>query len=125
MTVKQIFMIDALGAALSVLIMSVILPALQSWHGMPTYGLVACGLWAAASFVYSSSCVAWADLTQPRWLRGIMIGNTAYCGLTLCLIVSHLHTLTVLGTLYFLAEIPVILGLVMWERHVYRAAYAD
>ena len=125
MSVKQIFLIDAVGAALSVLIMGAILTALNAWHGMPTYGLVICGLWAAASLAYSAGCRALADLTQPRWLRGIMMANTAYCGLTLCLIMSHLHLLTALGILYFLAEIPVILGLVMWERHVYRAAYGD
>ena len=105
--------------------MGLILPALQSWLGMPLYAMYACGVWATVCFIYSGSCLVRADLTKPQWLRGIMMMNTAYCGFTLILIGSHLHSLTNLGLVYFLAEIPVILGLVLWERHVYRTNYTS
>ena len=123
MTVKQTLLIDALGAGVSVVLMVLILPALQPWHGMPMYALLACGVWATLSLVYSAGCVAFANLNQPRWLQGIMFSNTAYCGFTLFLISSHFHALTTLGVVYFVAEICVILGLVLWERHVYRTTY--
>ena len=125
MTVKQIFLIDAIGAAVSVILMVLILPAFQLWHGMPMDALFACGVWATVSLVYSASCFALADLNQPKWLQGIMLSNTAYCGFTVFLISSHLHALTTLGVVYFLAEIPVILVLVLWERHVYRTTYCS
>ena len=123
MTVKQIFLIDALGAAVSVILMVYILPALQHWHGMPMDVLFACGVWATVSLVYSASCFAFADLNQQKWLQGILWSNTAYCGLILFLISRHFHTLTPLGIAYFLTEIFVILGLVLWERNVYRRTY--
>lgn len=123
MTVKQTFLIDALGAAVSVLLLALFLPAFQVWHGMPLGALFICSVWAAVSLAYSAGCFAYADLNKPQWLRGIMWMNTAYCGLTLVLISRHLDALTPLGVLYFLGEIAVILGLVLWERHVYRTAY--
>lgn len=123
MTVKQIFLIDALGAAVSVILMVLILPAFQLWHGMPMDALFVCGVWATVSLVYSASCFALADLHQSKWLQGIMWMNTAYCGFTVFLISSHFHILTLLGVVYFLTEIFVILGLVLWERHVYRTTY--
>ena len=123
MTVQQIFRIDALGAALSVILMVLILPTLQRWHGIPMSALYVCGAWATLSLVYSASCAAFADLNQPKWLLGIMLSNSAYCGLTLFLIRHHFHVLNTLGCAYFLAEITVILGLVGWERRVYQIAY--
>ena len=123
MTVKQIFFIDALGAAISVVLMVLVLPAVQLWHGMPMDALFVCGVWATVSLVYSASCFALADLDQSKWLQGIMWMNTAYCGFTVFLISSHFHALTLLGIVYFLTEIFVILGLVLWERHVYRTTY--
>ena len=123
MTAKQTFLVDALGAAVSVILMVLILPALQRWHGMPKDALFVCGVWATVSLVYSAGCFALADLNQPRWLQGIMVSNTAYCGFTVFLISSHLHALTTLGVVYFVAEVCVILGLVLWERRVYRMTY--
>lgn len=125
MTVKQIFFIDALGAVVSIILMGLILPALQLWHGMPIHALYACGIWATLSLVYSAGCFVLADSKQPKWLQGIMFLNTAYCGFTIFLLSSHRHTLTPLGFAYFLAEIIVILGLVLWERHVYRTVYCS
>jgi hypothetical protein len=125
MTVKQIFFIDASGAAVSVILMGLILPAVQLWHGMPMHALFACGIWATVSLIYSTGCFGWADLEKPKWLQGIMFLNTAYCGFTFFLVISHRHALSLLGFAYFLAEILVILGLVLWERHVYRTAYCS
>ncbi len=125
MTVKQIFLIDALGAAVSVILMVIILPALERWHAMPMDALFACGVWAIVSLAYSASCFALADLNQPKWLQGIMLSNAAYCGFTVFLISRHFQALTTLGVVYFLTEIAVILGLVLWERHVYRTAYCS
>ena len=123
MTVKQIFLIDALGAAVSVVLMFLMLPAFQLWHGMPMDALFVCGVCATVCMVYSASCFALADLDQSKWLQGIMWMNTAYCGFTVFLISSHFQALTLLGVVYFLTEIFVILGLVLWERHVYRTIY--
>ena len=123
MAVKQIFLIDALGAAVSVVLMVLILPAFQLWHGMPMDALLVCGVWATVSLVYSTSCFALANLHQSKWLQGIMWMNTAYCGFTVFLISSHFQALTLLGVVYFLTEIFVTLGLVIWERRVYRTTY--
>jgi hypothetical protein len=125
MTVKQIFLIDALGAAVSVILVVLILPAFQLWHGMPMDALLVCGVWSTVSLVYSASCFGLADLLQSKWLQGIIWMNTAYCGFTVLLIGSHFHALTPLGVVYFLTEISVILGLVLWERRVYRTIYCS
>ena len=53
MTVKQVFLLDAAGAALSVVLLGVVLPAVQPSIGMPGVVLDALALWATACLVYS------------------------------------------------------------------------
>ena len=123
MTVKQVFLLDSMGAALSVLLLGVVLPAVQPSLGMPGAVLDALALWATACLVYSLTCWRFQDLADARWLMGIMVANVFYTLLTLALVFVHRDALTTLGFFYFIAELPVIWGLVLFERRVYRGAY--
>ena len=123
MTVKQVFLLDSAGAALSVVLLGVVLPAVQTSIGMPGAVLDALALWATACLVYSFICWRFQDLSDARWLMGIMVANVFYTLLTLALVFVHRNALTTLGLLYFIAELPVIWGLVLFERRVYRETY--
>ena len=123
MTVRNLFLVDAVGALMSVVLMSLILPSIQEWIGMPLLVLYGCAVWAIGCMVYSFACYWYADLEDSKWLFGIMLGNTLYCVFTALLIAVYFHTLTYLGVVYFIGEIPVILGLVLWERKTYQNAY--
>ncbi len=49
--------------------------------------------------------------------------NASYCVVTATLIAVHFDALTALGVVYFLGEIPVILGLVAFEYRIWRRAF--
>jgi len=120
---KRIFVLDAVGAFLSVLLLGVVLPALYPWLGMPVEVLHWMALWPSVCLLYDVFCLKAADLCKPGWLLGIMVLNTSYCAVTSVLIGVHFEGLTTLGVVYFLAEIPVILGLVAFEYRIWRLAF--
>jgi hypothetical protein len=100
------------------------LPLLREWIGMPTPVL-----WALAGIALlfaGNAALAYhfAGQWAGRWLAWVMIGNLAYCLLTTSLVVLHLEELRPLGVAYFVGEILVILGLVLYEGRALRAAAA-
>ena len=121
--VKQVFVIDALGAAISVVILGFVLPPLKTQIGMPVNVLYGLTIWASCCMLYSLSCSRFVDLAHRRWLAGIMVANIGYTIATVVLIMFHFGRLTPMGIVYFVAEIPVLYALVFWERSVYRNAY--
>ena len=119
------FVLDGMGALLSVVLLGVVLPRLQPWLGMPLHIFYMLALWALGSLIYDGGCFLFVDHKNPRYLKGIMAANVLYCGLTACLLVGHFTGLTLVGILYFLAEMPVILGLVMVERRIFRECFSE
>jgi len=120
---RNIFLLDGAGALLSVFLMAVVLPAIQHLIGMPSHIFYLLALWAFGSLVYDFCCFRFADRRDSRWLRGIMAANGLYCVLTAVLLVVHFAELTPWGVAYFVAEMPVILGLVMFERKIWLGFY--
>jgi len=120
---SSIFLLDGAGALLSVFLLGVMLPALQHWIGMPSYIFYYLATWAFGCLVYDLACFRFANHRDPKWLRGIMAANVLYCLLTVVLLVIHFKEMTSWGITYFLAEIPVILGLVFFERNIVRSAF--
>jgi hypothetical protein len=51
----------------------------------------------------------------PPFLRMISTANLLYCCLTLGLVIYYFPVLTILGVVYFIAEIMVVCGLVFVE----------
>jgi hypothetical protein len=115
-----VFILDASGAALSVVLLAAVLPALEAYLGMPVSVLHGLALWALACLVYDLGCLALADLAKPRWLAGVVLLNSAYGLLSGALAVHHRHALTSLGVAYFIGEVCVIWGLVAFEVRVLR-----
>ena len=122
---RTIFLLDAAGAGLSVLLLGGVLPAIQPWIGMPHDVLAVLALWAVACLTYSLACYRFADPRAPRWLRGIMLANLGYCALTGALVWVHFEALTPLGVAYFIGEMPVLGGLVWYEFSVFRRAFSS
>lgn len=117
---KQIFLVDAVGAVSTALLLSQLLARFENAFGMDKeilYGLA----WAAVAFaVYSFANFL---LPRPNWrtfLKGIAIANALYCAVTLALVIFYFGELTWLGIVYFLGEIVVVLALVRVEFLVAR-----
>lgn len=88
---KNIFVIDGLGALLSAMFLSFVMPAIPSYIGMPAGGLRALACLALLLALYSLSCYRFANPSQPRWLRIATRCNLIYCALTAGLVVHYLR----------------------------------
>jgi hypothetical protein len=121
-TVRQLFLIDALGAAVTAAMLGVLLPALEAELGIPPPVLAPLSYAALGLCVYSAVC--FARRARPPFLLVVAAANTAYCLVTLGLVGTLWNRLTPLGVAYFLGEVVVILGLVGIEVHVARREHA-
>ena len=115
---RTIFLVDAIGAFSSVLLLGVVLPAVQDWIGMPLDTLYLLACFPVIFCIYSSCCFRFADHSRPIWLRIIMAANLMYCLLTLVLLVVHSAVLTPLGITYFVVEQIVVVCLVGIEYRI-------
>ena len=120
---RDIFLLDAAGALVSVVLLGVVLPLLEPLLGMPVSALRPLALWALVCLIYSSTCYLRADARRKRWLRGVVLLNSLYCVATALLVMHHFGRLTLWGVAYFVGEFAVILGLVAFELRVYRRAF--
>ncbi len=117
---KRLFLIDTLGACLTILFLTAILIPLQNAFGMPllvleilVYVSVLLGLSSFSGFFF-------VKRKQSLFLKVIATLNILYCCLTTYFMVYYFEKLTVLGITYFLLEKVIILGLAYLEM---RAAY--
>ena len=113
---KRLFLIDSIGAGLTVFMLLVVLLPFEKHIGMPPSTL-----WflAVPAFVFAlySACCFW--LVRTRWrlfLNLIALANLVYCGFTAGLIMIHYDQLTGPGVTYFTLEIGIICALVWVER---------
>lgn len=120
LTVRQLFLLDGMGAALTAVMLGVVLPALEPAFAMPRRILLLLALVAASFAVYSLTCHVRA--AGARLLLGIAVANTAYCVSTLGLLLSLRGSLTWLDLAYFIGEILLIATLVIVEVRVARRA---
>jgi len=112
---RRIFLIDGLGAALTTLLLCVVLPSFQKFFGMPVRVLYLLGAVAAVFAVYSFSCFCWLKRRHRSFLAAIIIANLLYCLVSLLLVIYFFQQLTIWGLLYFAGEIIVILALAALE----------
>lgn len=115
LTVKQIFLIDTVGALISTILLGIVLPAFQHFIGFPLAVLWGLSGVALLLFVYSFSCYK-RTLRKPElFLRGIGILNLLYIIATLSLVWMFWDTLTILGVIYFSSEAMIVSSLGTYE----------
>ena len=105
---KNVFLLDAFGAGLSILILGIVLPYFQKWIGMPLTELYGLALCAISFFAYSMLCYFFANHEDPKWLRGIIGLNIFYGLLTTSLVALNLYLMKTMGLLLFVGDILVI-----------------
>lgn len=112
---KRLFLIDSIGAFLTAFILFAILRTFNEYFGMPPIILTYLSVIALLFCLYSMTCFFLLNDNWRPFLRIISIANLLYCCLTLGLIIYYFQLLTVLGIIYFLAEIIVVCSLVFVE----------
>ena len=112
---KKIFLIDGVGALVSLLLLGCVLPFFQTYIGMPLDTLYLLTFFAVFFCFYSFNCYL-REIPNPiTCLKLIIFGNSLYGVITAALVVRHFSKLTSLGLIYFLCDVTVIFGVVAYE----------
>lgn len=112
---RTMFLLDGLGGVATAITLCAVLPSFHHAIGLSRGTLVALGLFGVVYGAYSLGC---SRLVRERWRSALTIivgANVFYCVVTALVLVTHRHTMTVLGTSYFVVEIAVIAALVSLE----------
>ena len=119
--VRNVFLVDGLGAVASAATTLTIVLTLQRRFGMPVSTLWALVLLALGFMAYSLGC--WAKKARLRpWLPVVMAANLGYCVVVGVAVGVHASEMTTLGTAYFVGEMVVIVGVVVLEWNVLQAS---
>lgn len=118
---RTLFLLDGLGAAMTVFYLFFVLRRFYDNFGMPTPVLTYLSVIGLIFCVYSMTCFFLLKRNWIPFLVLIGIGNLMYCALTLLLLFIYFNDLTKWGVLYFSFEIVVILLIVYMEFRVVSA----
>jgi len=119
---KTVFLVDALGAALTGIFLIAVLKPFNEFFGMPKETLTFLSILALVLATYSFSCFAFLDKNIQNFLSPIIVANLTYCILTLGLVIYYHNKITILGLAYFVGEILIICGLVYIELKTLKAS---
>lgn len=112
---KIVFLIDGLGAFLTVVFLNTILRTFNEYFGMPLKTLTLLSIIALTFAIYSLSCFVFSDDKSQNLLRPIIVANLTYCILTIGLVIYFYSKLTTLGISYFVGEILILSALIHIE----------
>ncbi len=118
MKIKQIFLVDAIGALLSCVLLGFILVTLERYVGMPVKTLQYLAIIAFSFSLFSIGNHFYPGIRSKRNLKVIAVLNLLYCLLTLALVLKNFELLKPLGLVYFLGEIVLIVFLARLELRV-------
>jgi hypothetical protein len=116
---RKIFLIDAIGAFVSVI--SLLVPYLfEELFGMPKSTVSVFISIAIAYSIYSTTIYLINTVNWKFYLTIIALLNISYSIFTVYHIFKNLHSITLYGYLYFIAEILIILTLSIFELKLSR-----
>ncbi|MGB1041253.1 MAG: hypothetical protein ACPGVD_10295 [Flavobacteriales bacterium] len=115
LTAKKIFLIDAIGASISAVLLRYVLPFFQEYIGMPTDILISLSM--LATILMSFSFLNYFDNKKELklFLIVIAVGNFIYCLISLYYMIVYFTELTILGLSYFAVEKVIVLTLAFIE----------
>lgn len=111
---NNIFLIDALGAAISVIFLF-LLYSFEDFFGMPKSVIKIFIFIATIFFVYSTTIYFIRPINWKLYLNISALLNISYCLFTIYHLHQNLDIITLYGYTYFIAEILVILILSTYE----------
>ncbi len=114
---KYIFLIDAVGALISGILLFFVIGNLESVFGMPTIIAKKLAILPFLFCIFSLSC----HLIRPKsgiYLRIISVLNLIYCLISIVLVVYFFDEIKPLGFTYFISEKLIVIPLAVWEWKV-------
>jgi hypothetical protein len=117
----SIFLLDAVGAAFSILLLFLVY-RFENFFGMPKNIITFFIGIASICFIYSTTIYLVSPSNWKFYLKIIAGLNFSYCLFTLFHVIKNYDSLTLYGLIYFIAEIIVILLLSSFELLIARKA---
>lgn len=117
---KQLFLIDGIGAVLTVSALTCSALFFSPYFGLSSSLLFLLATIALPFMIYSLFCHFLIKENHRKLLLPIIIANIFYCLLTLSLMFLHRADLTVFGFTYFFLEIVIIITLVGFEIRAFK-----
>lgn len=111
---KWAFLIDGIGAAMSALLLLLVIVPFQTFFGFPSDAALKLSVLPLIFSIYSLTCY-FTKPSSPVFLKIIAVANILYCLLSLGLVIFYFAQLTVFGLLYFLIEKLIVVPLAVWE----------
>jgi uncharacterized membrane protein HdeD (DUF308 family) len=115
---KYLFLIDSLGAILSVTLYVTILANFESVFGIPQNAVYILAVLAGIYALYSGICYL---IPLKNWrvcLQIIAIANLFHCVLTVSMLFYYQESLTIFGLLYFIGEFIIVISLAIVELKI-------
>lgn len=116
---RRIFLIDALGAMLSTLLLF-ILSLHETTFGMPPWVIYQLIPIPFLLVLYSLTVYLLKPIRWNLFLRIIATANLIYCLVTLFLVIQFMVDLTLYGKIYFVTEMVLIIILSIFELSISR-----
>jgi hypothetical protein len=108
-----LFLIDGIGALISILLLGFILPLWSNFLGVSPIDLSVLASIACVLALYSCACFV-GKVQNKAFLKIVAIANISYCLLTFIWL-WYMPQITLWGILYFVGEIVVIMTLATIE----------
>lgn len=115
---KKIFLMDALGAAVSAILLGVVLVKLERVFGIPESTLYFLAAFPILFILYDLFCLTKNKNDLGPFLKLIAVVNITYCCLSIGMTIYHLNTITIFGYLYILIEVIITFTLAVFEYKV-------
>jgi len=115
---KKVFLIDGLGALLSIFLLGCVLPRLEKYIGMPEQTLYLLASLPCLFVIYNLCSFFIKEISTSILIKVIAIANMSYCTISIVAVSYHFQKLTYLGITYFAMEIILILLLAIIELKI-------
>ncbi|TPN88026.1 hypothetical protein [Aquimarina algicola] len=113
---RRIFLVDALGALLSAILLFGVLAQFEHYFGMPRKVLYILSVLAFCLFGYSISCYQFIKTNRKPFLKVIIACNIVYSLISIGLIVEYFDKITELGFIYFVLEL-IVIGVIVFVEY--------
>ncbi len=118
---QNIFLMDAVGALLSLTLTAGVLPFLSTWTGLQPNVLYFLATFPLIYCLFSFTCYKIAK-RKPWMLLTIILANTLYVLISGTVMLS-LDGIKIWGCLFLTVEILVLIGVIFLEWSVYRSFF--
>lgn len=105
---RKLLLTDAAGAAFSALMLGIVLVSFQPYFGIPVHILYLLAALPIGFLAFDLICVFWIAALSGQIFKIIGWLNSAYCLLSISLLILHIDQITALGLLYVIGEIIIV-----------------